>query len=60
MLPPCGPACDPMLSHACQGFNVTVGGGMGRTHRNEDTFPRIADPLGYVDKDDVFHIVGVI
>ncbi|CAD7701538.1 unnamed protein product [Ostreobium quekettii] len=43
-----------------QGFDVLVGGGMGRTHRNEDTFPRLADPLGYVDKDDVFHVVKAI
>lgn len=42
-----------------QGFNLTVGGGMGRTHRNNDTFPRIADPFCYVDKDDIFHAVRV-
>eukprot|EP00983_Pelagomonas_calceolata_P022629 712141-Pelagomonas_calceolata.AAC.1 len=40
------------------GFNLTVGGGMGRTHRNNDTFPRIADPFCYVDKDDIFHAQG--
>ncbi len=40
-----------------QGYNLVVGGGLGRTHRNEDTFPRIADPLGFVDKDDLFHAV---
>eukprot|EP00878_Enallax_costatus_P011380 GHUV01011883.1.p1 GENE.GHUV01011883.1~~GHUV01011883.1.p1 ORF type:complete len:376 (+),score=104.69 GHUV01011883.1:903-2030(+) len=43
-----------------QGFNLLVGGGMGRTHRNEDTFPRLADPLGYVDKDDIFHAIKAI
>lgn len=30
---------------------------MGRTPRNDDTFARLADPLGYVDKDDIFHLV---
>jgi len=30
---------------------------LGRTHRNNDTFPRIADPFCYVDKDDIFHAV---
>lgn len=30
------------------GFNVTVGGGMGQTHGNSKTFPRLADPLGFV------------
>ncbi len=29
------------------GYNVTVGGGMGMTHGREDTFPRIADILGF-------------
>lgn len=28
--------------------------------RNDDTFPRLADPLGYVDKDDIFHAVKAI
>ena len=29
------------------GYNVTVGGGMGMTHGDEDTFPRTADVLGF-------------
>ena len=29
------------------GYNVTVGGGMGMTHGNEETFPRLADQLGF-------------
>ena len=33
---------------------------MGRSHRNEDTFPRLADPLGYVAKDDIFHAIKAI
>ncbi|KAJ1555266.1 hypothetical protein HK096_005539, partial [Nowakowskiella sp. JEL0078] len=33
------------------GFNVTVGGGMGMTHGNKKTFPRIADVLGFVTPD---------
>jgi len=28
--------------------------------RNKDTFPRLADPLGYVDKDDIFHAIKAI
>lgn len=31
-----------------KGFNVYVGGGMGRTHNKESTFARIAEPLGFV------------
>ncbi|KAG9325526.1 hypothetical protein KVV02_007351 [Mortierella alpina] len=29
------------------GFNVTVGGGMGMTHGNKKTYPRLADHLGF-------------
>ena len=29
------------------GYNVTVGGGMGMTHGEPDTFPRTADMLGF-------------
>lgn len=30
-----------------KGWNVTVGGGMGMTHGDADTFPRTADALGF-------------
>lgn len=33
---------------------------MGRTHRNEATFPRLADELGYVSKDDILYVVKAI
>lgn len=29
------------------GFNVTVGGGMGMTHNNTKTYPRVADVMGF-------------
>ncbi|NWK57364.1 NADPH-dependent assimilatory sulfite reductase hemoprotein subunit [Verrucomicrobiaceae bacterium N1E253] len=29
------------------GYNVSVGGGMGMTHGQEDTFPRTADVIGF-------------
>ncbi|MDX2111084.1 MAG: NADPH-dependent assimilatory sulfite reductase hemoprotein subunit [Verrucomicrobiota bacterium] len=29
------------------GYNVTVGGGMGMSHGQPDTFPRLADALGF-------------
>ena len=29
------------------GYNVTVGGGMGMTHGEPDTYPRIADVMGF-------------
>lgn len=30
------------------GYNVTVGGGLGMSHGNEETFPRLADVLGFI------------
>ena len=30
-----------------KGFNVTVGGGMGATHGNNKTYPKLALPLGF-------------
>ncbi|MGB0745326.1 MAG: NADPH-dependent assimilatory sulfite reductase hemoprotein subunit, partial [Opitutales bacterium] len=33
------------------GFNVTVGGGMGMTHGNEKTFPRLADLIAFCTPD---------
>ncbi|WP_141327615.1 assimilatory sulfite reductase (NADPH) hemoprotein subunit [Myxococcus sp. AB025B] len=31
-----------------KGFNVTVGGGLGATHGDASTFPRLADVIGFV------------
>ncbi|MEM7061795.1 MAG: sulfite reductase, ferredoxin dependent [Cyanobacteria bacterium P01_B01_bin.77] len=42
------------------GFNVLAGGGMGRTHNKEETFARVADEIGYVDKDDVYDLLKAI
>ncbi|MGD1853454.1 MAG: sulfite reductase, ferredoxin dependent [Leptolyngbyaceae cyanobacterium] len=42
------------------GFNVLVGGGMGRTHNKEETFARVADEIGYVDKADVYDLLKAI
>jgi sulfite reductase (ferredoxin) len=47
-------------NHELQGFNVMAGGGMGRTHNKEETFARIADHIGYVDKEDVYDLVKAI
>ncbi|NEP15662.1 MAG: sulfite reductase, ferredoxin dependent [Leptolyngbya sp. SIO4C1] len=47
-------------NHELQGFNVLAGGGMGRTHNKEETFARLADPICYVDKADVYDLVKSI
>jgi sulfite reductase (NADPH) hemoprotein beta-component len=33
------------------GFNVTVGGGMGVTHGDDQTYPRVADVIGFCNVD---------
>ena len=37
---------DPNIGQVV-GYNVTIGGGMGMTHGEPDTFPRTADVLGF-------------
>lgn len=39
-----------------QGYNVTVGGGMGTTHGNVKTYPRLADVLGFCTPDQVVDV----
>jgi sulfite reductase (ferredoxin) len=43
-----------------QGFNIFAGGGLGRTHNKEETFARVADPICYVAKEDVYDLVKAI
>ncbi|MBD3880673.1 sulfite reductase, ferredoxin dependent [Phormidium tenue FACHB-886] len=43
-----------------EGFNIYAGGGLARTHNKEETFPRLADPIGYVDKADVYDAIKAI
>ncbi len=35
------------------GYNVTVGGGLGTSHGQADTYPRLADVIGFVTPDQV-------
>ena len=43
-----------------EGFNVLAGGGMGRTHNKEETFARMSDRIGYVEKEDVYDLIKAI
>ncbi len=43
-----------------KGFNIYAGGGLGRTHGKEETFARIADPIGFVDGKDIYEAVKAI
>ena len=38
------------------GYNVAVGGGMGMTHGEPDTFPRTGDVIGYCSADQVVDV----
>ncbi len=42
------------------GFNVYAGGGLGRTHNKEETFARIADPIGYIEAADIYDLIKAI
>jgi sulfite reductase (NADPH) hemoprotein beta-component len=38
------------------GFNVTVGGGMGATHGDSTTFPRLADVIGFIRPEQLLEV----
>jgi sulfite reductase (NADPH) hemoprotein beta-component len=38
-------------SDGIEGFNVTIGGGMGRTDNEPRTYPRLANVVGFIPKD---------
>jgi len=42
------------------GFDVSVGGGMGMTHGNEKTFPRLADVMAFCRPDQVVDVAEKI
>ncbi len=42
------------------GYNVTVGGGMGTSHGNAATFPRLADVAGFITPDKVNEVGSTI
>jgi sulfite reductase (ferredoxin) len=42
------------------GFNVLVGGGLGRTHGKEDTYPRLADELGFATTGEVIEVAEAV
>ncbi len=38
------------------GYNLAVGGGMGRSHGNEATYPRLADVIGFFTPDKIVEV----
>jgi len=42
------------------GYNLAVGGGMGRSHGNVQTFPRLADVIGFFTPDKVVDVAKAV
>jgi len=42
------------------GFNVSVGGGMGMTHGETNTYPRLGDVLGFITPKDILAVAEAI
>lgn len=55
-----GVVCVPDSSGNVTGYNLIVGGGMGRTHRKENTFARTGDHLGYVSSEKLWEALKAI
>ncbi len=51
------PATHPEVG---EGFVVLVGGGLGRSYAQEDTFARLAEPLTFVTHDEVIELIGAV
>jgi sulfite reductase (NADPH) hemoprotein beta-component len=51
---------DPAAPDRLLGFNVLAGGGMGTTHGDQSTFPRLADDLGFVLPEQVLAVAEAI
>jgi len=42
------------------GYNLAVGGGMGRSHGNEHTYPRLADVIGFFTPDKIVDVAKAV
>jgi sulfite reductase (NADPH) hemoprotein beta-component len=43
-----------------EGFNVTVGGGMGASHGEPNTYPRLADVIGFVKPEQLLQVAEAV
>ena len=43
-----------------EGFNVAIGGGMGRTDGDPNTYPRLANVIGFIPKDRVIRCADAV
>ncbi len=42
------------------GYNIAIGGGLGMTHNNARTYPRLATPIAFVGPDDLIPMVEAV
>jgi len=42
------------------GYNVCIGGGMGRSHGNDATYPRLADVIGFIPPDQAVNVAKAV
>jgi sulfite reductase (NADPH) hemoprotein beta-component len=42
------------------GFNVTIGGGMGATHGDAETWPRVANVIGFITPDQLIEVATAV
>ncbi|MDE3068210.1 MAG: NADPH-dependent assimilatory sulfite reductase hemoprotein subunit [Verrucomicrobiota bacterium] len=42
------------------GYNLAVGGGMGRSHGNTQTYPRLADVIGFLTPDQLLDVAKAV
>lgn len=47
-------------ANGLEGFNVAIGGGMGRSDQDSNTCPRLADIVGFIPKDRLFDCADAV
>jgi sulfite reductase (ferredoxin) len=43
-----------------RGYNIYAGGGLGITHNKEETYPRLASPIAFIEPDDLLAAVEAV
>ncbi|HEY6167393.1 MAG TPA: NADPH-dependent assimilatory sulfite reductase hemoprotein subunit [Verrucomicrobiae bacterium] len=42
------------------GYNLAIGGGMGRSHGNTQTYPRLADVVGFITRENLMEVAKAV
>lgn len=51
---------DPANPDKLLGYNLLVGGGLGMSHGNKETFPRLADVLGFFPREQIVPVAQAV